>query len=200
MIDTIDFLRTLPHNTWLNGKEPWMTAQNCYPLYTKVAGILRPQSILEIGAFEGHGLVSFLIGHQLVTHLSWVDNQSYLPDSNQRCCDNLLFALEKLNMTDKVGLYCDERLDGYLYHDLIHVDGDHSLAGCLLDLTWAYCQNPRYILVDDYLNNFTPGVASAVQYFSGRTGLTFKTWKTYRGWAAFALRDGDYANLPEEIN
>lgn len=185
---TLATLHQLPYHAWFDAGEQWCQQPDCYPMYTAAAKVIRPESILEIGAFEGLGLVSFILGYEPQT-ISWIDNESYGPNTNQRCRDNLeqlrcqgytRFRIRDVAYT----LHAAQRR----HYDLVHIDGDHSYAGSLLSLVWAYAHcSARVMLVDDATNAAQwPEVRRACDAFADAFDFPYRLWCTNRGWAVFS--------------
>jgi hypothetical protein len=183
--DVREFLRLLPHTTNPhNGedytKADWFMADAAYPFYVRAAEAVRPKSILEIGTLLGFGLAAFIKGYPLVRKVVSVDNEAYIPGSQALCRANLSFYAG-----EKVFANSLQELRGC--YDFIHVDGDHSFAGALCDIAFAWGLGPRVMLVDDYL--FLGDVRRAVETFAAHQGLPYRVWKSFRGWAVFARPD-----------
>ena len=186
-MDIIELLDCLPHNDWRG--QPQMTAPDCYPAYVWAAREIKPYSILEIGAFQGFGLLSFFYGYPIAGRLAWVDNESYRPDTNREAEENIRWAVDKLGLP--LPTLEADRSRGELDYSpgsfgLIHVDGDHSYTGCYDDLQWALDMRPRVVLVDDFLYDFhAPEVQRAVFDVARQRNLQFTVWPSFRGWAVF---------------
>jgi hypothetical protein len=181
-------LEALPHRTW-QGEEQFESAE-AYPAYVELSRELQPLSILELGAFEGYGLIAFWMGcGPVVERLDWVDNEAYTPGTNAHCEANLEAAAKLLGwqVPDSQGVDNRSKLAWTGRYDLIHVDGDHSYSGALLDMVWAWGRRPRWLLVDDY--DFLPEVRRAVATFSDLSGLAFEHRPALRGWALFRMEE-----------
>jgi hypothetical protein len=200
-VDVREVLAGLPWRTWQN--EGQWGAEDCYPAYVAMGERFRPRRILEMGAFEGYGLASFWLGAgPAVERLDWVDNESYLPDTNLHCLENLRhvgrvmgWPLPKMAYATSV-----ERLlvpeAGAPVYDLIHVDAGHDYQTAYRDMLVAWHKGPRVMLVDDF--DFLPEVREAVLAFSRTFRAPFVPVASFRGWAlfqqnmiAFVGRDSD---------
>ena len=185
-MDIIKLLDSLPHNDWRG--QPQMTAPDCYPAYVWAARAIKPYTILEIGAFQGFGLISFFCGYPIAGRLAWVDNESYRPHTNREAEENIRWAVDDLGLPfPALETYRSrEELDYPLgSFGLIHVDGDHSYQGCRDDLEWALDMYPRVVLVDDFLYDHHPEVRVAVMDVAQQRNLQFTVWPSFRGWAVF---------------
>jgi hypothetical protein len=193
-LDVRDFLRTLPVTrnpaTGYDYTEAdWFNVWNGYPFYVRAVEEIRPASVLEIGTFLGFGLAAFAYGCETIERLTSLDNESYIPGSQQACAANLSFFRGETRL---VGSLEEARGE----YDLIHVDADHTFAGALHDMAFAWGLGPRVMLVDDYA--FLEEVRQAVGAFAAHHRLPFKVWNSYRGWAVFA-RPETLASLPDAL-
>lgn len=182
-MDVREFLLKLPYNHWRD--EEQMRAGDCYPLYVRAAEAIKPRRVLEFGTFQGFGLVSFLVGWPSIEEFTWVDDESYLVGTNAHAHDNITYAARELGVRPpEMVWYGDrEQLQLPCGVDLVHVDGDHSKAGCMMDTLLAFVARPRVVLVDDYY--FVDAVKEAVDVVARVTGREFFVWDTLRGWAVF---------------
>ena len=192
--DVREFLKTLPvtrnpHTGYDCTEGEWFYSPRAYPLYARAAELIRPTSMLEIGAFLGFGLASFVYGTGTIARLTVVDTEYYMAGSLQACSDNLAFF-----SGEKRFLRSLEEARGE--YDLIHVDGDHTFAGALHEMAFAWGLGPRVMLVNDY--TFLEDVRRATDAFAAHQSLPFKIWRTYRGWAVFARPD-TFATLPDAL-
>lgn len=184
-------LSKLPYVVWPDAE--FMSSPTCYPAYVAAAKAIKPRSILEIGAFEGFGLLSFVAGYPRVECLAWIDAQKYVSDSNEQCEKNLGAGFKMLGIKPVLTCYWesgDEFVSDHAFgsgeYDLIHVDAGHTYDECYSDLEFAVALEPRIILVDDYL--YHTEVAEAVRDFTKEHQLDFFVWETYRGWAVIKLK------------
>jgi len=183
-MNILELMGQLPWRTW-ESKEWWAHPDN-YPRYVEMGARLKPRSILELGAFEGYGLIGFWMGAgNIVQRLDWVDNESYTPDSNAHCCANLAYAAQALHRPLPRSIHTLSK-EGFVTngrYDLIHVDGDHTYEGALADMLWAWERKPAALLVDDY--DFGTEVRYAVDEFIRMIKRPFEHVPTLRGWALF---------------
>ena len=188
-MNILELMGQLPWRTW-ESKEWWAHPDN-YPRYVEMGARLKPRSILELGAFEGYGLIGFWMGAGAgVQRLDWVDNESYTPDTNSHCVQNLVYVAAVLNRALPELKYAQAK-ERFTYpwelspvqYDLIHVDGDHTYEGALADMLWAWERKPAALLVDDY--DFGTEVRYAVDEFIRMIKRPFEHVPTLRGWALF---------------
>jgi hypothetical protein len=97
-----------------------------------------PRSVFEFGALYGFFLVTALDAAPSIGRVGWVDNESHTPGSNQKCLENVLSVRPDVELITAATA------------DLMHVDGDHSFAGCLADLRTAALLGTRTLMVDDW--------------------------------------------------
>lgn len=179
-MDLIRALHSLPHVHPADRSAPWFRAPNYYPVYERVATVLQPRSVLEIGARLGYSLVALAHGSRRLRRFWWVDDESYLAGSNRDCAANLVHyfrtgrpesaapllrcapALERLPDLPPWGV------------DLAHVDGDHSYAGTLRDLE-AVWERARVVLCDDYR---LPSVGRAVRDWAASRAAPYLVFDT----------------------
>ena len=183
-----DVLAQLPYQSWRKTYGAAWVSPDCYPMYVAMAAKLQPLSILEIGTFEGYGLIAFWMGAgQQLTRLDWVDTERDLSGSNAHALANLQRASALLGWPLPESAYATSlaRLPGSDPYDLIHIDGDHNVGAALRDMVWAWRKGARVLLVDDYDFQPEPGVRQAVALFSEASGLAFEHIPTLRGWAMF---------------
>jgi hypothetical protein len=112
-----------------------------------------------------------------------------MPGSLQACSDNLAFCRAEKRFVRSLE-------EGRGEYDLIHVDGDHTFAGALHQMAFAWGLGPRVMLVNDY--TFLDDVRRATDAFAVQHALPFKVWRTYRGWAVFARPD-TFDVLPDAL-
>lgn len=142
--DVRDVLVSLPHHFDGNG---YMVSDLFPPRY-EIARIVAPKFVFEFGALVGYCLATLVTGARAAGEepmVGWCDNETYDPESNRKCRENL----------DAIGVkqigYVTNRIDSHRFRgDLVSVDGDHSFEGCMADLIQAWAMNPRCILIDDY--------------------------------------------------
>lgn len=155
---------------------------------------LKPRSICEIGVRAGYSAFAFLFAAPRGTQyfgIDWgVGGARPGDDEDARNEASMLSAHVKDVLQDYAArvLWVDSQkmmsppynAQGHPF-ELFHVDGDHSYAGCLHDLTLA--EPSRYILVDDF--DVGPEVRAACRTFL----------LTHAGWRAEYVPDGFRGNL-----
>ena len=132
-------------------------------------------------------------GSENVREIEWVDNESYIPDSNKMSLGNIQFYLKNYaNHRSELNIHYSNSKDGLINaisqgksFDLIHIDGDHSYAGKLNDMNIALKLRPKYLLLDDFI--YLESVRKAVEDWARTNFLDFFLIETYRGMAFFDL-------------
>lgn len=118
-----------------------------------VARELEPSSILEIGVRAGYSAFAMLSAVPAARYLGidayfdwdWPGNAGAMGHAQR-----LLAAFPHVTI-QHADSHAFKRVEGGPW-DLVHIDGDHSLQGCLQDLLLAECSGARFVLVDDTLN------------------------------------------------
>lgn len=131
---------------------------------------LQPQSICEIGVRAGYSAWCFRRAAPAAAYLGvdiddgrWGGTEGLLTPAGE-----MIRAAAPRSFASDIHVTLGNSLDiPYLggWH-FWHVDGDHSLAGCLSDLLLARRGQARWILVDDF--DYIPEVRLAVNAFKSR--------------------------------
>jgi hypothetical protein len=192
--EVLGVLKALPHVHPADPGMDWFSSPDYYPVYAAVGRLLRPRTLLELGARLGYSLVALAHGSRRLTRFWWVDNESYLPGSNAACRENLeaYFRAWRPDLPPPrvrfapswEGLGGGEGPAGLPSWgvDLAHVDGDHSYEGKLRDLKRVW-DRARVVLVDDYR---LPSVGAAVREWAARQGAPYLVLDTLeRGLVVF---------------
>jgi cephalosporin hydroxylase len=132
-----------------------------YPTYYEIGRLLRPSSLFEVGVRFGYSLASLCCGAELKTRVFGIDMESYEKDSNAYAGN----ALKSLGVEAKLFSGSSRGFDvvgrtGLSTFDLIHIDGDHTMAGALQDLLY-YSQFSDRLLIDDVLDSRVWGAVKA---------------------------------------
>lgn len=194
--DIRDVLEALPHHPWAdhaNGDH--YVSSDIFPTKWEVLRREVPdaRSVFEFGALVGYFLVTALDACPKIERVAWVDVEIAHPDSNDLCAANVVAASKgrkpfpRSRWFDKTHphvlahlLYTDGEARPAQY-DVVHVDGDHSYKGCLIDLTLGLAMNPQLLLVDDY--QAIGEVRAATDDFAQHMGLTVEAFETVNGLA-----------------
>ncbi|MGA9408703.1 MAG: class I SAM-dependent methyltransferase, partial [Bacteroidota bacterium] len=184
-----NILSVLPHVQDGYRATDWFWSDSYYPYYVMAAKLLQPRSIVEIGSLQGFSLVSMAEGHPETKSLQWVDNETYLANSNQMCYENVRYFFRNFHASEKIPemkFYKSSwdllRLKGTLI-DLVHIDGEHSYEGKLRDLAVCSILKPSCILLDDYFSTVNH---EAIDYWAHCHRLDFFVVDTLnRGMAVF---------------
>lgn len=127
----------------------WRT---CYETKFALARLLKPRSILEIGVRAGYSALAFLTAVPDARYLG-LDANTDTHGGFHGAIDHarrLLAPFEAEVREQTSAEFATTPAQSVGPFDLIHVDGDHSLAGCTFDLALARRVGCRHLLVDDY--------------------------------------------------
>ncbi len=185
-----NILSLLPHVMPVYLTTDWFWSETYYPYYVSLAKLLKPRSILEIGSLQGFSLISMAEGCADIKSLTWIDNEMYLPSSNQMCYENVQYFFKNFRTSSKIpqtrfftNSWDALSLKGKIKLDLIHIDGEHTYEGKLRDLAVCSLLQPRYIILDDYFNTMNH---QAIDYWAKHNRLNFFVIDTFnRGLAVF---------------
>ncbi len=144
-----DFLAPRLHPQDQPAPASWRT---CYETKYALSRLLQPQSLLEIGVRAAYSAFSFLTACPHVRYLG-IDNNSDTHGGFRGSLDHARRLLEPFSATVRE-LSSEELAQSWSadvpQFDVVHVDADHSEAGCRADLHLAERCRSRVILVDDY--------------------------------------------------
>lgn len=153
----------------LHLEDDWVTCSDYYPLYHRffkeACRPLAAPKLLEIGVRTGYVGVCFAKAVKKPSFYCGVDPNLYLPDGLQRARRSFEILSEHypgfhhrclLGYSDNSSI--QKQLHRLGPFDLIHIDGDHTLTGKLVDLHLARSLlGPQgIVLVDDYTH--IPGI------------------------------------------
>ncbi len=184
--DIRDRLVALPHNPWGSTAGTYVES-DLFVVKHEVLAELVPdaRSVFEIGALYGHFLVTAIDACPDIFRIGWVDNEAHTAGSNDLVRANLRAAgyeWESLWWTS----VADAANDGFgMGHgerfDVVHVDGAHSYAAAIVDMSLSLAMNPKVILVDDTIA--IDEVHAAVVDFCAYVGLEPSWHETVNGFA-----------------
>jgi predicted O-methyltransferase YrrM len=139
-----------------------------------IALLLEPASILEIGVRAGYSACAFLSACPQARYLGLdadTDTHGGWPGAPEWARHHLREAFPQAQTEVRImDTSTLTALPTGPWH-LIHVDGEHSFAGALRDLTLAALANPRWILLDDMTH--LEEVAKAANTFLAH----YRTWR-----------------------
>ncbi len=181
----------LKKHVWLdaNGQltDPWVQAapqevEQIYDEKFRIANLLRPRSLLEIGVRAGYTAAMFLeAGARRYIGLdatdTWGGTVGAVDFARQHLPEAFPEAQVEIHHVDTQTV---ATLAPYGPVELVHVDGDHSLNGCLHDLELALTVEPSWILVDDILHH-PESCRIAAECFATRHRLRHLFLPTRRG-------------------
>lgn len=133
---------------------PAMKQQTYYQLYFLLGKYFAPRRTLEIGTLFGYGGIALVKGANCLFFKS-IDSQSYenpfgIP-TQQVARENFAGCCPQTQTEFVIGNSHRIALRSEEIFDLIHVDGDHSTAGCRDDILkyWPHLVPDGVMLVDD---------------------------------------------------
>ncbi|MGE5191919.1 MAG: class I SAM-dependent methyltransferase [Deltaproteobacteria bacterium] len=159
--------------------------QACYETKFAVMQLLQPRSIVEFGVRTGYSAFAFLTACPK-TRFVGLDANVDAHGGFVGAIDHArrILAPFDASIAEMTTAQYAKLLDGDAVlpsYDLIHVDADHTFAGCTFDLDLSLMLSPRHIVVDDYLG--IPDVAAACDAFFARNG---------DGWTRIVVSDGHH--------
>jgi len=147
----------------IDPNDDWLLTDQYYPLYYRLfqeAAVLYKQPrMLEIGVRTGYIGVVFARAVGGSSYYIGVDPNQYLPDGLDRARQSFTSiqnAIPQFTFSCIVGYSGDAKIQAQLQqqapYDVIHIDGDHTLQGKLIDLDLArsWISPTGLVLVDDY--------------------------------------------------
>lgn len=143
------------------------------------------RSVFEFGALCGYFLVTACDACPDIRTVGWCDSELHTPGSNEMVVKNLRWQWAMTPVEHRVRdlphmAYSNRVLEDGIY-DVVHVDGEHTYRGCLIDLALALAMQPKAILVDD--SHAIAEVKAAIEDFCGYLGLEPEWFETVNGFA-----------------
>jgi predicted O-methyltransferase YrrM len=129
--------------------QSYIKSGNYYENYYALSSYYQPKSILEIGVRYGYSLGSMISASNVIEKVTGIDNDEYSLGSLEVAKDNIKKYINS-NVELNFSLQDSHKIKKLEYHDIIHIDGDHSYDGKLQDLklTIDAC---KVVIIDDYL-------------------------------------------------
>jgi predicted O-methyltransferase YrrM len=127
----------------------YIKSGNYYENYYALSSYYQPKSILEIGVRYGYSLGSMISASNVIEKVTGIDNDEYSLGSLEIAKDNIKKYINS-DIELNFSLQDSHKIEKLEYHDMIHIDGDHSYDGKLKDLklTIGAC---KIVIIDDYL-------------------------------------------------
>jgi hypothetical protein len=141
---------------------PLATLQDYYSFKHRIAQLLQPQTILEVGVRFGYSAAAFLSACPTAAYVG-IDGET---NSDGGVTDSNQWALDMLRRHFPAAQVAILKIDTQKQRipvgavDFAHVDGRHTEEGCLWDLHNVHA---TWILVDDV--DYIPEVGRAVKRF-----------------------------------
>lgn len=129
-----------------------------YHAYVSVALIIKPKSVLEVGVRLGYSLVSMLRGFSKIENIVGIDTETWVPESQRLAKENLCAAgySGSLQLPSVSSRGYAAKLKDFGTFDIVHIDGDHSYYGALLDMLeyWPLVRAGGGVMIVDDLQRF----------------------------------------------
>ena len=129
--------------------QSYIKSGNYYENYYALSSYYQPKSILEIGVRYGYSLGSMISASKVIEKITGIDNDEYIFGALDKAKENIKKYINS-NVELNFSLQNSHDIEKLEYHDIIHIDGDHSYDGKLKDLklTIGAC---KIVIIDDYL-------------------------------------------------
>ncbi len=163
-MDFSKYLDFIVENETAHGIDQWdgfkkdFGVKTYYADYVKAGFKYKPKSIMEIGIRFGYSAMALVYGSQRAgikdINLVGLDDEGYHQGSNQEAADHFLKLFPECNAKfytiNTVTNGFPEEIEDQTF-DLIHVDGNHSVAGALKDMmnSWRILNKGGLMIVDD---------------------------------------------------
>ena len=150
------------------------------------------KSVLEIGCFYGHFLLTALEACPEIGRVFWADTELDAPGSNQSVKENIEWwtrnnrsdeSSVKMAWGERAYAVCLYAIHQYLQVDIVHVDGYHSERAAVADISMGLMLKPMLLMVDDATAH-TP-VKQACAFTQWNTGMEYEIVETVNGYAIF---------------
>jgi hypothetical protein len=147
-----------------------------------VAGYLSPKTIVEVGVRAGYSAAAFLAACPTARYYGIdadVPAHGGIPGFTAWAQRTLPERFPEAAIQIQIKNSLSESWALPFKPDFIHIDGDHTEAGCYQDLMTAYSYSPDWILVDDY--TFLADVRRGVDRFLAEVSPRHIILPTIRG-------------------
>lgn len=142
----------------------YITSNNYYEWYYSLTKEINPESILEIGVRYGYSLCCMALACGKDVYLEGWDSVDTLPLVERDILDIAKENLKNLGYNNFNIITQDSHSVQKMPRkfDLVHIDGDHSYQGKIMDLDLVK-NSCKYLIIDDY--HHLPQVRMAVDFF-----------------------------------
>lgn len=169
-----DILSALPFQAKSCDIADFANRDDHYGALQKLFENLAPTSVFEIGSLIGYSLVTMWCAAPQIQSVEWVDNQSWVPESNKLAVANLLWTIANTSQDSKVSIRHWKTIDEAKPKtpvDLVHIDADPSPQSLRSYLDFAKSLSPKWIT--GLGMNFEP-IAEVVEVFCLENGWSFQ--------------------------
>ncbi len=174
-LDVREIVRQIPRKRG-HGKL-WFESEQGYPWRFRVLNVLQPRKYVEFGSLLGYSLIAALEGACSIAEIAWADAETYVPESNRLCAENVQAYLAGTRRSVPLQFlhgveallelpHQSPRRKAFEDADMLFVDGDHRYDAALRDMRLARSLGAKVILVDDCLSGGDPHLRHAVGEFS----------------------------------
>lgn len=129
--------------------QAYIKSGNYYENYYALSSYYQPKSILEIGVRYGYSLGSMISASESIERVTGIDNDEYIFGALDKAKENIKKYINS-NVELNFSLQDSHEIENLEYHDIIHIDGDHSYEGKLNDLKLTI-NSCGIVIIDDYL-------------------------------------------------
>lgn len=143
-----DILSALPFQAKACEIADFVERDDHYVALQKLFESLAPTSVFEIGSLIGYSLVTMWCASPKIHSIEWIDNQSWVPESNKLAVANLLWTIANTSQDSNVSMRhwnTVEEAKPKTPVDLVHIDVDQSPQSLKSYLDFAKSLSPKWI-------------------------------------------------------
>lgn len=171
---------------WIDQRDAgaqWVSS-GVYRWYKSLGSVVRPKSMLEIGTRLGYSLMSIWSGFDGIEKIVSVDSERDIPGSQAAVSLKTMTRNKIYNTKADCRFFVADTKNCESFDafggpfDLIHLDGDHSFAGCQDDIVKALgvLADGGVIVVDDLRSEDVSLAVSTVAFLKNLELSIVHTW------------------------